>query len=119
MNCNELIEKVKSHPDYHKVGMILCHNGVVRQSSRDGRRVTGLQVQVDNQRLEKILEAYRSRPGIVEVLVEIAQDRPLAVGDDIMWMVVAGDVRENVIATLTDALNDVKTTVTSKTEFFE
>ena len=33
-----LVEKIKQHPDYPKAGMILCHNGVVRQTSRDGRR---------------------------------------------------------------------------------
>jgi molybdopterin synthase catalytic subunit len=31
---------------------------------------------------------------------------------------VAGDIRENVIAALTDTLNLVKTTVTEKTEFY-
>ena len=41
-----------------------------------------------------------------------------AVGDDVMLLVVAGDVRENVIAVLTDTLEDIKGTVTAKTEFF-
>jgi len=36
-----------------------------------------------------------------------------------MLLVVAGDIRENVISTLRDTLNAIKTTVTSKTEFFE
>jgi len=31
---------------------------------------------------------------------------------------VAGDIRENVIAVLTDTLNLIKTTVTEKTEYF-
>ena len=35
-----------------------------------------------------------------------------------MVLVVAGDVRENVIAALEETLNTIKTTVTSKTEFF-
>ena len=33
-------------------------------------------------------------------------------------LAVAGDIRENVIATLTEALNAIKSTVTDKTEFF-
>ena len=33
-------------------------------------------------------------------------------------LVVAGDIRENVIAVLQDTLNAIKTTVTSKTEYF-
>jgi molybdopterin synthase catalytic subunit len=35
-----------------------------------------------------------------------------------MLLAVAGNIRENVIATLTDALNAIKATVTEKTEFF-
>ncbi len=47
-----------------------------------------------------------------------AEDRDLKVGDDVMLLLVAGDIRENVIAVLTDTLNQIKTTVTNKTEFF-
>jgi molybdopterin synthase catalytic subunit len=35
-----------------------------------------------------------------------------------MLLVVAGDIRENVIAVLNDTLNAIKTSATSKTEFF-
>jgi molybdopterin synthase catalytic subunit len=35
-----------------------------------------------------------------------------------MLLVVAGDIRETVIAVLNDTLNAIKTTVTRKTEFF-
>ncbi len=118
MSCSKLIAKIKEHPDYSGVGMILCHNGVVRASSRDGREVTGLEVKVDHGRLEDILARYRRRQGIVEILVEIVEGRKLSVGEDIMWLVVAGDVRENVIATLADALNEIKSTVTGKTEYY-
>jgi len=118
MNADTLISKIKAHPAYDKVGMILCHNGVVRGTSRDGRQVTGLRVAVDRQQLRQVLAEHRSRPGIVDVQVEIAADADLAVGDDVMMLVVAGDIRENVIDTLTDTLNAIKTTVTAKTEFF-
>ena len=30
MNADQLISKIKMHPSYDRVGMILCHNGVVR-----------------------------------------------------------------------------------------
>ena len=39
MNINEMIAKVKAHPDYSKVGMTLIHNGVVREATREGRGV--------------------------------------------------------------------------------
>ncbi len=118
MNAADLIMAVKEHPKFDQAGMVLCHNGVVRATSRDGRRVSGLRVNVDRQRLTTILAAARQRPGIVDVRVDIAADRDLTVGDDVMVLVVAGDVRENVIAVLEETLNVIKTTVTSKTEFF-
>ena len=118
MNADALIARMKNHPDYAQVGMILCHNGVVRGASRDGRPVTGLRVAVDRPQLERILTEQRSRPGIVDIQVEIAAERDLSVGDDVMLLVVAGDIRENVIAALSDTLNAIKTTVTAKTEFF-
>jgi molybdopterin synthase catalytic subunit len=118
MNADAMIAKIKQHPDYRQAGMILCHNGVVRGTSRDGRKVTGLRVEVSRDRLEQVLAEQRTRAGIVEILVEIAAGKDLRVGDDVMLLVVAGDIRENVIAVLSDTLNAIKTTVTAKTEFF-
>jgi molybdopterin-guanine dinucleotide biosynthesis protein A len=118
MNTDRLIAKIKQHPDYQQVGMILCHNGVVRCTSRDGRPVTGLRVAADLKRLEKVLAEQRSRPGIVDIQVEIAADKDLVVGDDVMLLVVAGDIRENVLEVLSDTLNAIKSTVTAKTEYF-
>lgn len=117
-NLEELIKAIKDHPDYRKAGMILCHNGVVRGTSRDGREVRGLSVQVDHRRLDAIISRQKTRPGILEILVDINEGPHLAVGDDVMYLVVAGDIRETVIAALADTLNEIKSTVTSKTEFF-
>jgi molybdopterin synthase catalytic subunit len=119
MNLEQLIQAVKRHPDYARVGMMLCHVGVVRSTSRDGRPVRGLRVAVDRERLAAVLGTHRRRPGIVDIQIEIDADRNLALGEEVMHLVVAGDVREHVIETLTDTLNAVKTTVTHKTEYYE
>lgn len=66
-----------------------------------------------------MIEANKKTPEIVEMLVEFNANRKLAVGNDVMCLVVAGNIRENVIQVLADTLNAIKTTVTSKTEFFE
>jgi molybdopterin synthase catalytic subunit len=113
-----MVETIKNHPDYHRAGMILCHNGIVRGTSRNGRTVSGLTISVDYNKLRHVIETYKQQPGIIEILVEIADNIHLNVGDDVMFLVVAGDIRENVIAVLKDTLNDIKTSVTSKTEFF-
>jgi molybdopterin synthase catalytic subunit len=117
MRLESLIERVKSHPDYPKVGMILCHNGVVRGTSRDGRHVSGLTLTLDRGALEAILAEQRNRPGIVEVLVEI-REGSLKVGDDVMFIVVAGDLRDHVVPVLQDTLNAIKERVTSKIEHY-
>lgn len=119
MDIATMIDKVKKHPDFPKAGMILCHNGVVRETSRDGEEVTGLEIQVDSQVLDAIVNENKARPGIVEILVHIEEDKILNVGDDVMYLVVAGDIRENVIETLTDTLNQIKAKVTKKTQFFK
>jgi molybdopterin synthase catalytic subunit len=113
-----MIDSIKKHPDYHKAGMILCHKGIVRGTSRNGRKVSGLTISVDDNKLRHVIKTYKRQPGIIEILVEIAGNKRLNVGDDIMLLVVAGDIRENVITVLNDTLNAVKTSVTSKTEFF-
>jgi molybdopterin synthase catalytic subunit len=118
MDIQNVMDRIKRHPDYDMAGMILCHNGVVRSTSRDGRRVSGLRVRVDREKLDRILANQKQKPGIIDIQVEIAEDRDLKVGDDVMLLAVAGDVRENVIAVLTETLNRIKSTVTDKTEFY-
>ena len=118
MNISKMMDEIKQHPDFNKVGMVLCHNGVVRGTSREGRGVKGLSVSVDHRILEQIVSEQKKQPGIVDIQVEIAEDRDLTIGDDVMLLLVAGNIRENVIAVLTDTLNLIKSTVTSKTECF-
>ena len=118
LNLGRLMDSIRQHPNFHQAGMILCHNGIVRATSRDGRPVKGLRVAVDHGRLAHLLQAQRQRPGIVDIQVEIVENLDLAVGDDVMLLVVAGDVRENVIAVLADTLEDIKQSATAKTEFW-
>lgn len=118
MDIQSIVNQIKQRPDFDKVGMVLAHNGVVRGTSRDGRKVSGLTVSVNHEKLEQILEKERQTPGILDIIIEIAEDRHLAVGDDVMVLVVAGDIRDTVISVLERTLNAVKETVTSKTEFY-
>ena len=119
MNLPHLISQIKNHPDYSKAGMILCHNGVVRKTSRNGREVTGMKVIVNHGKLKEIIDANKKRNGIIEILVEINEDRELSVGEDVMYLVVVGDIRENVISALSGTLDEIKSSVTMKTEFYK
>jgi molybdopterin synthase catalytic subunit len=115
MELAEMIAKVKGSPDYARVGMILCHNGVVRATARDGSPVAELTVKADYGRLAEIITEMKNRPGIIEVLVEIREGR-LTVGEDIMFVVVAGELREDCFPVLIDTVNLIKRDVTKKTE---
>ncbi|MCX5854720.1 MAG: molybdenum cofactor biosynthesis protein MoaE [Deltaproteobacteria bacterium] len=115
MDISDMIRKIKAHPEYHNAGMILCHNGVVRATSRDGKPVTELDVMVDRNRLAEIIAEIKKRPGIVEALAEVREGK-LKIGEDVMMIVVAGDFRENVFSALMDAVNAIKKDVTRKTE---
>jgi molybdopterin synthase catalytic subunit len=119
MDINKMMQEIKNHPDFDSVGMVLCHNGVVRATSRDGCKVKGLRVAADHEKLRRILAEQKRKPGILDIRVKIAEDRDLFVGDDVMLLLVAGDIRENVIAVLTETLNLIKSTVTEKTEYYE
>lgn len=117
MQLTPLIDRIKAHPDYTKIGMILCHVGVVRGTSRDGRPVSGLDLTVDREALESILSEQKKRPGIMEILVEIRGGH-LKVGDEVMYIVVAGDLRDHVIPVMEDTLNAIKKLATRKREHF-
>ncbi|WP_246052128.1 molybdenum cofactor biosynthesis protein MoaE [Desulfobotulus mexicanus] len=118
ISLQDLILRVKNHPEFPGAGMLLCHNGVVRETSRDGRKVRGLRVSVNQPVLAAILEKTRRMPGIVDVQVHIFGDQDLKTGDDVMYIVVAGDIREHVISALTETLEAIKGQATNKTEFF-
>ncbi len=115
MNLSTLVEQVKKHPEFHRVGMILCHNGVVRATSRDGRPVSEVTVRADRKRLESVLAEIKAMPGIIEVLAHV-NEGTLKVGQDVMYVVVAGDFRENVFDAIVAAVNRIKAEVTTKKE---
>lgn len=117
IDASGLIARLRRHPDFHRAGMVLCHNGVVRATRRDGRPVSGLKVEVDHERLRRVLQEQRSREGIVDIQVDIAENRFLSVGEDVMVLAVAGDIRERVISVLADTLDAIKSEVTKKTEY--
>jgi molybdopterin synthase catalytic subunit len=115
-SMDELIRRVKEHPDIQKAGMILCHNGIVRSSDRSGeKQVVGLTVTPDRQKLEKIRAWGEKQPGIVAVLVEAAEG-DLRVGDDLLYVVVAGDVREHVLAAMGAIVDRIKAGGVTKAE---
>ncbi len=117
MNINHIIEKLRQHPDAAKIGMIATHLGVVRGTSRSGEPVEGIEVHYDQDALRHIQTEMRTRPGIVDVIIEINEGY-LSVGEVIMFVAVGGDIRENVFPVLVDTVERIKKEASRKQEFY-
>jgi len=107
MDLNKMTEHLKAHPDFHKAGMIATHLGIVRSFSRDGSPVIGLDVEFNNEKVSEIKQDIKSRPGIVDVIIE-TNAGSLKVSDELVTIMVAGDTRDNVFPALEDAINRIK-----------
>lgn len=120
MPIQELIDEIKSRPGFEEqAGMILAHNGVVRAWSRDGRKkVLAVDVVPDEIKMGAICQELGSRPGIFAISAQ-ANQGVLKPGDDLLYLVVAGDVRENVIDTFRELLDRVKKEAVRKKEILE
>lgn len=111
----EWISAVKAQPDAAGIGMILSHQGIVRGTSRAGDAVRGMDLTVDRARLGEVLAEAAAWPGVVAVRAWV-NEGSLAVGDDIMKVVVAGDIREHVFDALQRLVALLKTEVVSEVE---
>jgi len=118
MDMNRMINSLKKHPDFPKMGMIASHLVVVRGTSLNGQEVTGIEITYDQEKLSTIANETKQIPGIVEVLIETFEGR-LNVGDDIMAVVVGGDTRDHVFPALVETVNRIKAEAAKKKEFFE
>lgn len=114
-NLNDLVEKVKRETDPAKVGMIVCHNGVVRGTSRAGEPAEYLDIDVDWPAWNKVVEEMRSQPGIAAIETHLFTGRR-QVGEDVMLVVIAGDIRENVFPVLEKTVNRLKKEAVLKNE---
>jgi molybdopterin synthase catalytic subunit len=115
VSLDEWLAEAKATADAAQVGMYLCHNGVVRGTSRDGRPVAGMLLEVDRQRLAKVIESAHLMEGVALVRAWVNEGR-LEVGDDIMYVLVGGDVREHVFDALQALVRLIKSEVVTETE---
>jgi molybdopterin synthase catalytic subunit len=117
MDVEGIMDRIRKHPDSHQIGMIASHLGIVRASSRDGRKVARIEVAYDMNSLNNIIKYIKSLPGIIEVLAEVNEGL-LNVGDEILFVAVGGDIRDNVFPALFKAVNLIKKEASRKKEIF-
>ncbi len=106
-----------------EAGMILIHNGIVRQTPKakvrqgidDGSSVTGMEFSYDAQKVAQAIEETKKMEGIVIVKAWL-NDGFLHVGDDIMYVLVAGDIRPHVVKALEFLVERIKTVCVTEIE---
>jgi molybdopterin synthase catalytic subunit len=118
MDISGILNRIRTHPDYYRMGMIASHLGIVRGMSRDNRKIRGIEVVHDKKIIDNIIHDIKELSGIIEVLVEI-NDGYLDVGDEIVFVAVGGDIRDNVFPALMKTVDRIKKEASRLTEIFE
>ena len=70
---------------------------------------------MNREKISALRDEYARKPGIYKIIIE-AQTGRLMPGDDLLFIVVAGDIRENVKPVLAELLDRVKAEAVIKTE---
>ena len=99
--------EAKRHESAPKIGMYLTHNGVVRQSARakvrlgaeDTKPVTGMYFACDREKVDRAIADTYKMEGIYYIKVWLNEGE-LELGDDIMYVLIGGDIRPRVVDAL-------------------
>ncbi len=122
-SIDQWLKEAKSDPAAAKVGMFLVHNGVVRQTPKaqvrqglnDGAEVTGMDFSYEAAKVEQAIAETHNMDGVYYIRVWLNRGR-LKVGDDIMCLLVGGDIRPNVINALQFLVEKIKTECVTEIE---
>lgn len=109
------LQEAKQHAQAEKVGMYLTHNGVVRVSAkaavREGKKdlppVRGLRFSYDAQKVDAAVADTYQMPGIYYVRVWLNEGE-LKVGDDLMYVLIGGDIRPHTVDALQSLVGRIK-----------
>ncbi|MDV3428559.1 MAG: molybdenum cofactor biosynthesis protein MoaE [Bacillota bacterium] len=114
-SMDEWLKEAKADPAALQEGMFLVHNGVVRQTPKakvrqgidDGSQVMGMEFAYDEAKVNAaIAEAYKM-DGIFHVRVWLNEGQ-LELGDDIMYVLIGGDIRPHVVDALQFLVGKIK-----------
>ncbi len=117
------LKEAKEHESAPKIGMYLIHNGVVRQSPRalvrlgdeSAKPVTGMVFSYDRDKVDAAIAAAYEMEGIYYIRVWLNEGR-LELGDDIMLVLIGGDIRPHVVDALQYLVGRIKNECVSETE---
>jgi len=111
ITLQSVIENIKQKPNFSKAGAIGLFIGVVRGETLDGERVEKLEIEAyeekANETLNKICDDLTRKPGIVDVQIHHLIGE-FQVGDDLVYVAVAGSHRTDVFPVLREAVERYK-----------
>ena len=114
-SMDQWLREAKADPAALDCGMFLVHNGTVRQTAKarvrqgkkDAEAVTGMVFRYDSEKVDRAVEAAKQMEGIYYVRVWLNEGE-LGLGDDIMFVLVGGDIRPHVIDALQALVGTIK-----------
>ena len=118
--------EAKAHESAEKVGMYLTHNGIVRRSAKakvrlgeqDTKNVSGMLFSYDQAKVDAAIKETYEMEGIYYVKAWLNEGE-LTVGDDIMYVLIGGDIRPRVIDALQFLVGKLKNECVQETEIYE
>lgn len=120
------LKEAKQHESAPKVGMYLTHNGVVRQTAKakvrsgeqDTTPVKGMYFSYDQKKVDAVIEETYKMEGIYYIKIWLAEGQ-LQTGDDIMYVLIGGDIRPHIIDALQYLVGRIKNECVVETELYE
>ncbi len=118
------ISEAKKDPNAHKVGMYLFHNGVVRATPKAEVReniaglppVQKMYFDYDRKMVAHYVQLTKNLDGIYHVRVWLNSGE-LAPGEDIMYVLIGGDIRPHVTAALDYLVGNLKSHCVTEREY--
>lgn len=120
------LNEAKKHKSAEKIGMYLTHNGIVRKSAKASVRyeeantkaVSGMQFSYDQEKADAAIAETYQLEGIYYVKAWLNEGN-LTVGDDIMYVLIGGDIRPHVVDALQFLVGKLKNECVQETEIYE
>ena len=117
------LKEAKAHESAPLCGMYLTHNGTVRQTAKakvrygveDTKEVTGMVFSYDEEKVNAVIADTYKMDGIYYIKVWLNEGE-LKMGDDIMYVLIGGDIRPRVVDALQYLVSRVKNECVVETE---
>lgn len=123
-SMDQWLREAKSCPDAGKIGMYLTHNGVVRETARaavrDGAQsapVRGMRFSCNREKTDAAVAAAQAMEGVYYVRAWLNEGE-LEPGDDIMFVLIGGDIRPRVMAAMQFLVEKLKSECVTEQEIF-